>query len=404
MPNPDTSTGQTASTSDVLPDDTSPHGPPSGNARPLSLGIPRARRVAAGLMRKPSLWSASVLVLLLIAFSIASSTFVSQAAWLAIALTASTTLLLAFGEVFVIIGGGIDISFAGNISVTGIAGGLVMGHFADRGVSATIAILLGLLVMLTIGVFIGLVNGLVVTRLKVNPFIATLAMSSAALGAGELINSGADVNNVPAAILNIGDTNLLGGWIPLPMLIAAVIGVLAAALLHMTRFGRWTYLIGSNMAASRRAGIPVERHLVKLYMLSGASCSIASFLIVARLGLATPGAGTGDELMAVATCVIGGASLAGGRGSIPGTVMGAGIVTVLEIGLIIAGVQSFWQLVATGVLLVGAVWADQQRIKVRNSAIGPVDAAPALGTAFEDLQLVERTEQTSIDPTAANRR
>lgn len=351
-------------------------------------------------MRRPSLWSACVLVLLIIAFSLASSNFVSQDAWLAIALTASTTLLLAFGEVFVIIGGGIDISFAGTIGVTGIAGGLTMGHFGDQGVNATAAILLGLVVMIAIGLFIGLVNGLVVTKLKVNPFIATLAMSSAALGAGELINSGADVNNVPAAILNIGDTNVFWGWVPLPMLIAAVLGIIAAALLHGTRFGRWTYLIGSNMAASRRAGIPVERHLVKLYMVSGAFASIASFLIVARLGLATPGAGTGDELMAVATCVIGGASLAGGRGSIPGTVMGAGIVTVLEIGLIIAGVESFWQLVATGVLLVGAVWADQQRIRVRNSAIRPGDAASSLGTAFEDPPVAEGTAQVPTDASA----
>jgi ribose transport system permease protein len=399
MPNRDVGARQTTS-----PEDGLSRRPSGGILRSLALGIPRVRRTAANVMRRPSLWSAFVLILLIIAFSVASSNFISQAAWLAIALTASTTLLLAFGEVFVIIGGGIDISFAGVIGVTGIAGGLTMGHFADRGVSPTIAILLGLVVMLAIGTFIGLVNGLVVTRLKVNPFIATLAMSSAALGTGELINSGADVNNVPAAILNIGDTNVLGGWIPLPMLIAAAIGVLAAALLHLTRFGRWTYLIGSNMAASRRAGIPVERHLVKLYVLSGAFASIASFLIVARLGLATPGAGTGDELLAVATCVIGGASLAGGRGSIPGTVMGAGIVTVLEIGLIIAGVQSFWQLVATGVLLVGAVWADQQRIRVRNSAIGPADVVPTLGTAFEDLQLVESTEQPSIDPSAAKRR
>jgi ribose transport system permease protein len=331
-------------------------------------------------MYRPNLWSASILAIIVIAFAVITpSKFLSQAAWVAIALTASTTLLLAFGEVFVIIGGGIDISLAGNIGLTGIAGSLAMGHFAGQGMSSAYAILIGLLLMIAIGTTVGIVNGLVVTRLNVNPFVATLAMSSVALGAAELLNDGADVNDVPISILKVGSGTVLGGWLPIPMLVAIGFGIVAAIALHKTRFGVWTYLIGSNGAASRRAGIPVERHLVKLYMISGAFCGVASFLIVARLGLGTPGAGTGDELAAVAVCVIGGASLAGGRGSIAGCFIGAGIVTVLEIGLIIAGVESFWQMVATGVILVGAVWADQQYIKVRNRAAEPLSEAPGSG-------------------------
>jgi ribose transport system permease protein len=336
-----------------------------------------AQRVAVRAMRRSSLWSVLILALIVVVFAvIAPSKFLTQAAWVAIALTASTTLLLAFGEVFVIIGGGIDISLAGNIGLTGIAGSLAMGHFAGHGVSSANAILIGLLLMIVLGTAIGLINGLVVTRLNVNPFVATLAMSSVALGLGELLNNGADVNDVPLSILKVGSDTVLNGWLPIPMLIAIAFGIVAAIALHKTRFGVWTYLIGSNSAASRRAGIPVERHLVKLYMISGAFAALASFIIVARIGIGTPGAGTGDELAAVAVCVIGGASLAGGRGSIAGCFVGAGIVTVLEIGLIIAGLQSFWQMVATGVILVAAVWADQQYIKVRNRAVEPPDEVP----------------------------
>jgi ribose transport system permease protein len=346
------------------------------------------RRVIGRAMHRSSLWSALVLALIVIAFAVITpSKFLTQAAWVAIALTASTTLLLAFGEVFVIIGGGIDISLAGNIGLTGIAGSLAMGHFASHGMSSAYAILIGLVLMIAIGTAIGFVNGLVVTRLNVNPFVATLAMSSVALGAGELLNNGADVNDVPLSILKVGSNTVLGGWLPIPMLVAIGFGIVAAIALHKTRFGGWTYLIGSNAAASRRAGIPVERHLVKLYMMSGAFTAVASFLIVARLGLGTPGAGTGDELAAVAVCVIGGASLAGGRGSITGCFIGAGIVTVLEIGLIIAGVESFWQMVATGVILVGAVWADQQYIKVRNRAAEPLGEAPGSGNDLDPAHI-----------------
>ena len=228
--------------------------PRRGFLRPARGGRPEmsvVQRVVARAMRRSSVWSAMLLILLVAIFgAITPSNFLSQASWAAIALTASTTLLLAFGEVFVIIGGGIDISLAGNIGLTGIAGSLVMGHFAENGKSAAAAILIGLLVMIAIGTGIGMINGLVVTRMKVNPFVATLAMSSVALGAAELLNAGADVNNVPLSILKVGNRSVLHGWLPIPMLIALGFGVLAAIALHKTRFGGWTYLIGSNNAAS----------------------------------------------------------------------------------------------------------------------------------------------------------
>jgi ribose transport system permease protein len=335
-------------------------------------------------VNKPSLWSSTLLVLLVIVFSLISSNFFSQASWVAIALTVSATLILAFGEVFVIIVGGIDISYAGNICVCSVAGGLVMGHYAGHGMNSTLAILIGLVVMLAIGLFIGLINGIVIARLGVNAFIATFAMSTAALGAGELLNNGADVDTIPSSILNFGNNTILGGWVPIPIIVTIVVGIIAAVVLHRLKFGRWTYLIGSNQAACRRAGIPVERHLIKVYMLSGLLSAVAAFLIVARLGIATPDAGTGDELAAVAMCVIGGASLFGGRGGIAGCFVGGGIVTVLQVGLIIAGLETFWQSVATGFIVVLAVWADQQRIKIQTRmvipesvSVGPDELQPA---------------------------
>jgi ribose transport system permease protein len=166
---------------------------------------------------------------------------------------------------------------------------------------------------------------------------------------------------VPTAIqTEIGTRNLLG-FLPVPIAIGLVVVILAILALHLTRFGRYTYAIGSNVEAARRVGIDVDRHLLKVYALSGFLAGLAGVIDLARFNTASVGAHTLDNLAAISAAVIGGTSLFGGIGTIVGSLVGTFIPAVLRNGFIIAGVQAFWQEVAIGIVLLLAVYIDQRR-------------------------------------------
>jgi ribose transport system permease protein len=227
------------------------------------------------------------------------------------------------------------------------------------------------------GVACGAINGLLVTRLQLPSFIVTLGTLGIFLGIAQLMTGGTTVAGVPPAIQNeIGLRNLLGGTplgpsfrlIP-PMVIAFAIAVVAAIALNRTRFGRYTFAIGSNAAAARRAGIDVDRHLLKVYVVSGLLAGIAGTFDLMRFGTASVGTHQSDNLAAISAAVIGGTSLFGGLGSIGGSVIGAFIPVVLRNGLVITGVPSFWQNVAVGVVLIVAVWLDQRRRRAERADV-----------------------------------
>lgn len=314
-------------------------------------GMRRHRRLRDG-------WIFGVLVAVVIGFSIASPYFLTRANWLNTSSTATELLLVAAGETFVIISGGIDLSVGAILGLSGMAGAWVMANGFGSTTPVAMVVLGGALVALAVGAFVGLINGVLIARYKIPPFVVTLGTLGIATGAGELISNGLEISNIPPVVGRIGITNL-GGWIPVPFLIAAVISILAGLLLAKTRFGAFTYTIGDNQEAALRAGIPVRRHLVKVYVLTGVLSSIAGLAVMARLAAAAPTSGSNDNLDAIAAVVIGGSSLFGGNGTIFGTVVGTAIITVLLTGLIILNVPPFWQLIAVGIVLIGAVYVDQ---------------------------------------------
>jgi ribose transport system permease protein len=310
-------------------------------------------------------WTLGVLVLLIIVFGIAAPSLFSKAAWLSTSGYAVEYLILAVGQTFVIVTAGIDLSDGAALGFSGMAGALLMEHMmTPYSNGGTFTVIAGIAVILSAGLAIGLVNGIVITRMKLPPFIVTLGTLTAITGATNLLNHGTEITVLPAFIVNLGTASIFGGWLPIPVLIALVVAVVFGLILARTRFGLRTYAIGSNETAARRAGIRVDRHLILVYAISGLLAGVAGLLVTANFSSASPVAGANDELYAIAAVVIGGASIFGGRGTIFGTVIGTAILSVLTTGLVLTNVAPFWQQVAIGVVVVIAVAVDRVRTTV----------------------------------------
>ena len=334
----------------------------------------RQEESGAGRRRTiPGLSSAFIFVILaglIIAFSIVEGTaFLSAENFVTIAEDASELLLLAVGVTFVIITAGIDLSVGSILVLSSVIAAQTMValsgtpeqvrnyQFPNQEVGIPVGIAAGLLV----GLACGFINGLLVTKLKLTPFIATLGTLGVFLGTAQILSGGTNVPYVPTAVQSeIGTRDLLG-FLPVPIAIGLVVVIVAILALHLTQFGRYTYAIGSNAEAARRVGINVDRHLLKVYTLSGFLAGLAGIIDVARFNTASVGAHTLDNLAAISAAVIGGTSLFGGIGTIVGTLVGTFIPAVLRNGFIIAGVQAFWQEVAIGIVLLLAVFIDQRR-------------------------------------------
>ena len=252
------------------------------------------------------------------------------------------------------IAGGFDLSIGSVLVFAGAVAAQLMLRFGTDDLST---VLVGLLVALLCGVAWGIFNGLCVTKLRVSALIATLGSMGAALGGAYLISGGTDIRTVPRILIALGHGSIFG--VPWLVVVSAVVALAGAVFLHMTRFGRHTYLIGSNPEAARRAGINVDRHLLKLYALSGLLAGFAAMLSLGRFSTTTLEGHANDPLEAITAVVLGGTSLTGGRGSIVGTVVGVFIPAVLANGFIIMGVQPFWQMVVIGFVVIAAVYADQ---------------------------------------------
>ena len=308
-----------------------------------------------------NLWIGGVLLAICVVFAINSPYFLTRANWLNTSSTATEVLLLAVGETFVICSGGIDLSVGAVLGCSGTAGAWVMAHwFATATGAAPLALTVGFLATLVVGAAFGALNGLLVTRAAVPPFVVTLGTLGIATGLGYLLNNGQEISNIPASVTTVGNTNL-GGWIPVPVAVTAVITIWYGLVLARTRFGAYTLSIGDSREAVVRAGINDRRHLFKVYLLAGALAGVAGILVMARLGAGSPDSGATDNLNAIAAVVIGGASLFGGRGTIAGTVIGTGIIAVLLTGLVLVNVPPFWQEVLVGAVLILAVYIDQLR-------------------------------------------
>jgi ribose transport system permease protein len=266
--------------------------------------------------------------------------------------------VLAVGMTFVIITGGIDLSVGSVLVFSGVVADKAMAALGGQGWGAA---LIGALVAIGCGLGWGLINGLLIARAKVPPLIVTLGTLGMALGLAEVITGGVDLRDVPTVMVNtVGFGNIF--WqVPTLAVIAAVIIVIGAVVLHRTRFGLHTYAIGSNPEAGRRAALNVNRHLIMVYALSGLLAGCAGWLNLAFFQSTTIGGQSNTNLAVIAGVVIGGTSLFGGYGSILGSVIGVFIPATLQNGFVIIGVQPFWQQVVVGAVLIAAVYVDQRR-------------------------------------------
>jgi ribose transport system permease protein len=216
------------------------------------------------------------------------------------------------------------------------------------------------------GLVWGFVNGVLIAHAKVPPLIVTLGSFGAALGAASLLGDGSDIRTIPTTLKRALGSGTSFGGIPNLVLTAAVITLVAAWLLHTTRFGRYTFAVGSSQEAARRAGIRVTAHLLKVYLLTGLLAGAAGFMSLAYYSTTGIAAHSTDNLNAIAAVVMGGTSLFGGVGTMLGTVIGVFIPAVLKKGFNIVHVQDYWQMIAVGAVLVAAVWFDQQRRRARD--------------------------------------
>ena len=284
-------------------------------------------------------------------------------------INASVALMLSVGMTYVIITAGIDLSVGSVLVMSGVLAGKVMIAVGGGGLAASSAgwgpILAGVGVGLAVGLGWGVINGILVALLDIPPLIVTLGSFGMALGLADVISGGTDITGIPSTF-NSTIGNGQAGPIPWLVIIAAVVAIVFGLILHYTRFGRYTYAVGSNAEATRRSGINVPLHLIKVYAIAGLLSGLAGVCSLAQFDTTTLGGHTTDNLTAISAVVIGGTSLFGGSGTMFGTVVGVFIPVVLAAGLVIIKVPSFWQQVMIGAILIIAVYFDQLRRRTRS--------------------------------------
>ncbi len=261
----------------------------------------------------------------------------------------SVMAIIAVGEAFVIITGGIDLSVGSFLSL----GGVSCAFMIAAGINPWIALLLAV----ALGVGLGMVSGAIIVKLKINPFIATLAMLNIVKGISYLISGGLPINFE-------NEIDFLGGTIgdlPVPIILMFVIIIIGHILLTKTEFGRNVFAVGGNEKAAKLSGIRVERVKLSVYAIIGGLAAFTGIITAANLNSADTAAGTGYELDVIAAAVIGGCSLSGGQGSIVGVLIGAGILGVIRNGFILLMVSSYWQMITIGLVIVAACAFDQFR-------------------------------------------
>ncbi|MDH7487837.1 MAG: ribose ABC transporter permease [Anaerolineae bacterium] len=249
--------------------------------------------------------------------------------------------IMAVGMTFVILTAGIDLSVGSVLALTGV----VVADLVQKGWAPlpAIAAAVGL------GAVAGAINGLIITRIRVPPFIATLGMMTVGRGVALTYTGGGPITGLPDNFRFVG-TGFLGP-IPMPLIIAGVVFLLGHVLLTRTKIGEYIYAIGNNEVAARLSGIPTRRYITAVYAICGFLAALASVILVARLNSGQPSAGYGFEFDAIAAAVVGGISLAGGEGSLGGTLLGVLFIEVLKNGLNILNVSSFYQQVVKGVVI-----------------------------------------------------
>ena len=274
----------------------------------------------------------------------------------------SVIAVLALGQLMVIITRGIDLSVGATIALSGVVGAIVFEH-----VHSTVVVIAAIL---GVGLAVGAVNGLVYVYGRIpHPFIVTLATRSIVLGIALWAAKGQLISGMPNLVQTVGGSQIGGGtlgWLPYSILVVAVLALLAFGLMSRLVWGRWLYMVGGNQEAARRAGVPVKRVLVSVYVLSGLAAGFGGLITAGLIAAGSPTAGDGAELDSIAAVIIGGAAFAGGRGNVSNALVGAFTIGVIRNALDLHNVDPFYQLMAIGVVVLLAVEADVVRSHVEN--------------------------------------
>lgn len=315
-----------------------------------------SKRIRLGLRKIPieNPGIVVIFIFVILLFTILSRNFLTLGNLTNILIQNADIAIIAIGQTFVIITAGIDVSVGTSVVVSSYITGILI----SAGYNVVLSIIAGLL----IGILIGLINGLVVTKLKVTPFITTLGMMSIGRGLVYVYSQGIPISGLK----NPAFTWLANGkivFIPTPIVLVFIVGLLAYILLNNMKIGRHVYALGCNEEAAKLAGISITKTIVFVYVMAGLLASLSGMLLTARLSSATASLGSGMEMTSIAAVVLGGSSLSGGKGGVIGSVIGAYLMACLANGFVLLGVNPYWQTVVTGAIIILAVAMDQIRQK-----------------------------------------
>jgi erythritol transport system permease protein len=312
------------------------------------------------------------LIAVILFFALAVPSFLSSANLILMAKHVALNAFLAMGMTFVIITGGIDLSVGSIVGLCAMVAGYLVLNGIDLQIGYTVYFNVPEIIVITlaVGILIGAINGLLITRLNVAPFIATLGVLYVARGAALLLSDGgtfpnlvgnADLGNTGFGYLGAG--RILG--LPISVWLLIVVAVAAGYLARYTPLGRHIFAVGGNERAARISGVRVNMVKMFVYMFSGFCAAIVGLIISSELMASHPATGESFELNAIAAAVLGGTSMSGGRGTIGGTIVGAFVIGILSDGLVMMGVSSFWQMVIKGLVIIVAVVIDQAQRKLQ---------------------------------------
>ena len=291
------------------------------------------------------------LIVLIVALAIASPHFLTNTNLSSVVRQTAVINIMALGMTLIIVSGGIDLSVGAILAMGGLLGTMAM----EKGYSIPVGIVIGIVT----GCFWGFVNGLLTTRLRINPFIVTLGTLGIVRGLTLIISNGLPVHQIPQSFSFLGEGTVLG--VPFVLWVLLVCAAAMHVIMEHTRLGRYAFAIGSNPDAAFYAGIPVAFYVTAVYAIGGALTGLAGMIEASRLMTGQPTAGQGYELQAIAAVVIGGGSLRGGEGSVIGTLVGAFIMGLLSNGSDLLGISPYLQQAIIGAVIILAVSVDELR-------------------------------------------
>lgn len=284
-------------------------------------------------------------------FTVLNPIYMTGRNFLSIMQQATINGILAVGMTYAIISGGIDLSIGCTFAIVIVT----VGKLTVAGVNPVAAILLGVL----LGAAMGMINGLLITKMKLQPFIATLGTMSVYRGIAYVVTGGWPVLNIPDSFRNLLNKRIAAlGGVNIYMFLFIAVAVIAGIVLAKTKFGNYIYAVGGNEEAAKLSGVNVDLVKIKAYAVTGICAAVAGMIQLASLGTGEPTAGSGYELDAIAAAAIGGTRMVGGKGTILGTVFGAILLAALKVGLIVLNVDTFWQYIVTGIIIIIAAYFE----------------------------------------------